>query len=304
MNLNQVQYMLAIYETGSIRQAAENLFVSAPSVSTAIKNLEEELGCSLLMRHHNGVTFTEEGEDAIRLMKELEEIVNKLHHLKQDVSIAGEVTIGVSLHVKASLFLPTRLWLQSTYPEINVKNTDARSRDILQAVIQGNLNLGLIHYSDVDKDYFEDAIVRNELTFSKLNEGEMIFVVHEDHPLTKETQIGMAELLQYPFLNYYKTDFTKAHHKILQRYNPNYQLIQPDDRDMYRDLLHDSNAVTIMPAFNAISDVKQFAGLTFLRVSDFALPYVIGWLHNSDPLTRVERIVVDALEQEAARCRA
>ena len=43
MNLNQVQYMLAIYETGSIRQAAENLFVSAPSVSTAIKNLEEEL---------------------------------------------------------------------------------------------------------------------------------------------------------------------------------------------------------------------------------------------------------------------
>ena len=73
---------------------------------------------------------------------------------------------------------------------------------------------------------------------------------------------------------------------------------------MYRDLLHDSNAVTIMPAFNAISDVKQFAGLTFLRVSDFALPYVIGWLHNSDPLTRVERIVVDALEQEAARCRA
>ena len=109
MNLNQVRYLLMIHETGSIRQAADNLFISAPSISTAIKNLEDELGYPLLLRHHNGVSFTEEGEEAILLMKELEDIINKLHHLHQDMSIAGEVTIGVSLHVKASLFLPTLL---------------------------------------------------------------------------------------------------------------------------------------------------------------------------------------------------
>ena len=298
MNLNQVQYMLAIHETGSIRQAADNLFVSAPSISTAIRNLEDELGCPLLKRHHNGVTFTEEGEEAIALMKDLEEIIHKLHHLRQDMSIAGEVSIGVSLHVKASLFLPTLLRLHSAYPEITVKSVEAKSRDIMRDVIQGHLNLGLIHYSNIDQAYFQETIARSELTFHKIFEGEMIFVVHEDHPLTKQPQISMADILQYPFLNYYKTDFTKEHHKTLQHINPNYRLIQTDDRDMYRDLLHNSNAVTIMPELNKQRSIKQFTGLTFLRAADASYHCTIGWIHNNEPLSRVETAFIDTLEQE------
>lgn len=298
MNLNQVRYLLMIHETGSIRQAADNLFISAPSISTAIKNLEDELGYPLLLRHHNGVSFTEEGEEAILLMKELEDIINKLHHLHQDMSIAGEVTIGVSLHVKASLFLPTLLHLRATYPELAIKSTEEKSRDILRDVIQGHLNLGVIHYTNIDEAYFLDSITRNHLTFAKLFEGQMIFVVHEDHPLTKRAHITMADILQYPFLNYFKTDFTKEHHKTLQHHNPDYRLVQTDDRDMYRDLLHNSNAITLMPEFNNQRSIKQFTGLTFIRVADFDCPCTVGWIHSSEPLSRIETAVIDALKEE------
>ncbi|MEE0509831.1 MAG: LysR family transcriptional regulator [Peptococcaceae bacterium] len=298
MNLNQVRYLLAIHETGSIRQAADNLFISAPSISTAIKNLEDELGCPLLTRHHNGVSFTEEGEEAILLMKELEDIINKLHHLRQNISLAGEVSIGVSLHVKASLFLPTLLHLRSAYPGISVKSTEEKSRDILRDVIQGRFNLGMIHYTSIDEAYFLDTIAHNHLTFSKLFEGQMIFVVHEDHPLTKRARVTMADLLQYPFLNYYKTDFTKEHHKALQHHNPDYRLVQTDDRDMYRDLLHNSNAVTIMPELNEQRSLKQFTGLAFIHAADLDCPCTIGWIHSEDPLTRVEEAFIDVLKEE------
>ena len=51
MNLNQFNYLLTIHKCGSITKAAQELFVSVPSISSAIRNLEDELGCTLLLRH-------------------------------------------------------------------------------------------------------------------------------------------------------------------------------------------------------------------------------------------------------------
>lgn len=301
MNLNQIQYLLAIHETGSIRQAADNLFVSAPSISTAIKNLEDELGCSLLTRHHNGVTFTDEGEEAILLMKEMEEIINKLHHLRQnvDTDISGEIKLGVSLHAKPALLLPVLSTLKFSYPGLSLTVSDEKSHDILKQIIQGTLDLGLIHYSNLDRDDFIEDIQRNHLKFSPLFTGEMRFVVRDGHPLTALSNITMKDILQYPFLNYYKADFTKAHHKLFHQYNPNYEILQPEDRDMYRNLLHNSNAVSTMPELNERRSIKQFTGLTFIPVPDIDYHCTIGWLHNSEPLTRIEEVVIQTLQQKA-----
>lgn len=299
MNLNQIHYLLAIHQYGSITQAAEKLFVAAPSISIAIRNLEKEVGCPLLIRHHNGVTFTEEGEKAIHFMQVIEENIDNLYHLTKETAISGDISIGVSLHAKSTLFLPTFLYLQANYPGIILEASDERSRDILHAVEQNRINLGLIHYSDVDEPYFTKNIQRNGLKFEKLYEGNMLFVVHEHHPLTKCSDLSAKDVLQYPFLNYDKTDFTKEHQKVLQQLNPNYRLLPTSDRDMFRDLIHSSNAVTLMPSLNEIYQLKQFAGLVFLHVADFVHPYVLGYLHNGDPLTRAEEIVIAALKQEA-----
>ena len=84
----------------------------------------------------------------------------------------------------------------------------------------------------------------------------------------------------------------------MQHHNPDYRLVQTDDRDMYRDLLHNSNAVTLMPEFNNQRSIKQFTGLTFIRVADFDCPCTVGWIHSSEPLSRIETAVIDALKEE------
>lgn len=301
MNLNQIQYLLAIHKYGSITKAAQHLFVSAPSVSNAIKHLEEELNCTLLMRHYTGVHFTDEGLEAVQLMEEINERVQKLYHLQQDqdFSLAGEINVGVSLHAKAALFLPTYLKLKKEYPAITLNISDATSRDILKAILQGSLDLGIIHYTNIDSARFIDTIERNHLNFTPLSVGKMCFVVREGHPLTTYSHLTTKDVLQYPLLNYDKTDFTKAHYKFFQSYEPNCKIVQLSDRDLYRDLQHNSNAVITMPSSNAASKIKQFSGLSFLHVADFDCHYTIGWLHNSDPLTPAENAVTEALEQKA-----
>ena len=55
MNLNQFEYLLTVYQEKSITKAAQKLFVSAPAISTAVKQMEEELGYSILIRQPNGI---------------------------------------------------------------------------------------------------------------------------------------------------------------------------------------------------------------------------------------------------------
>ena len=61
MRLNQFEYLLALQRHGNFSRAAEELYVTQPSISVAIRELEEELGYALLLRSKKGVSFTAEG---------------------------------------------------------------------------------------------------------------------------------------------------------------------------------------------------------------------------------------------------
>ncbi len=78
MKIEQFQYILAIYETGSISKAAERFYLSRPNISNAVRNLENELGFEIMERGAKGVRFTKEGllfvQKAVRILKDVDEI--------------------------------------------------------------------------------------------------------------------------------------------------------------------------------------------------------------------------------------
>ena len=146
MNLNQFQYLLAIHKCGSITKAAQELFVSVPSISSAIKNLEDELGCTLLLRHRHGVTFTEQGEEAVRLLAEVEERLEALGKLAyyQDTNLTGQIKLGGTPHLNHSLVLPMLVRIRDSYPELKITPVDGDSPSILRMVAQGSLDLAIL----------------------------------------------------------------------------------------------------------------------------------------------------------------
>ena len=85
MQSEHLRYLTEIGRFSSISIAAQKLYISQASLSTVLKNIEEEIGCELFKRTHNGVQITPEGEEALALVAEIEQSLEKISGLCQQV---------------------------------------------------------------------------------------------------------------------------------------------------------------------------------------------------------------------------
>ena len=300
MNLNQFKYLLAIYQWGSITKAAQELFVAAPSVSSAMKELEEELGYSLMTRHRNGVTFTEQGEAAIEIIKDIENKIDRLKKLDNmdETVLTGQVTLGGTPHFNSSLLLNLLLNMRQKYPQLKIVLKEGDSQAVLKMVAQGTVDLGVIMLGNVDESIFLREIRRNKLHFTQLFIDELCFVVRSDHPLAVQETVKLKDILQYPYYTYGEA-LTEKTLELFAEYNPEQEIVQIDDRDSLRRMILYSDGSTLMPLSNKQCTQEQFAGLTFLSIEDFSYLCKIGWLHNGERLSKAERRVVQELQDES-----
>lgn len=298
MNLNQFNYLLTIHKCGSITKAAQELFVSVPSISSAIRNLEDELGCTLLLRHRHGVTFTEQGEEAVRLLTEVEARLDALQQLAyfDESVLIGHIKLGSTPHYSHQLVLPMLVQVHERYPSLRITPIDGDSPTILSMVAQGALNIGIILYCSMDNAPFLREIRRNHLQSDLLMEDEMCFVVRNEHPLASRKSVTIGEMLQYPYYTYHKA-LNNATLELFLTYNPDLEILQFDDRDLLRHMLLFSDASSMMPRSSMIGMQEHYPGLTFLHISDLDYRCRVSWVHNAEPLTRSEKAVIDVLTE-------
>ena len=147
MTLQQLQYLVAIAETNSINQAAQSLFVSQSSISKAIKQLEEELGTTLIVRTKNGAVLTKAGSEAMMIASH---ILSAHDYLRDNLKNRTEV---LSPHERklcrigsSSMFLralsPSAI-SQTDYSIGSIEKTD-NWMETVKLVLEGNCDIGLI----------------------------------------------------------------------------------------------------------------------------------------------------------------
>lgn len=300
MNLNQFKYLLAIHQFGSITKASQELFVAAPSISSAMKELEEELGYSLMNRGRNGVTFTEQGEKAVAIIKEIEshvEQLKKLDHFDGKM-MSGHVVLGGTPHFNSSLLLNLFLTVRKKYPQIKLVLKEGDSQTILKLVSQGSIDIGVIMLCNVDESIFLREIRRNKLQFTQLFLDEMCFVVREGHPLAQKKAVHLKEILQYPYYTYGDALNEKTL-DLFASYNPEQEIVQINDRDSLRRMILYTDGTTLMPLSSKACILEQFAGLNFLSIENFSYQCQVGWLHSGDILSETEQVVIQELHDES-----
>jgi len=146
VKISQMKALVAISQRGSILEAAKVLHVTQPVLSRSIKELERELGLSLLQRSHKGMTLTEEGRRVIRhaqmaveSMRRVQMEADNLHDIA-----AGEVAIGVtSLTAMLPRFEQCVIDFQSKNPRVRIKVVEQRPSYILQRLRDGTLDFAL-----------------------------------------------------------------------------------------------------------------------------------------------------------------
>lgn len=148
MELRVLKYFLTIAREGSIMKAAETLYITQPTLSRQIIELEEELGTKLIIRGNKNrkISLTAEG---IRLRKRAEEIVElaertELEFKNQDKEISGDIYIGGGETDSMRLIAKLALKLQKKYPNIRYHLYSGNADDITEKLDKGLLDFGIL----------------------------------------------------------------------------------------------------------------------------------------------------------------
>ena len=142
MRLNQFRFLVALKKYGTISKAAQQLYISQPSLSAAIREMEEELGFEVVKRTRKGVVFTAKGEQVLErsqnILMEVEEIL-KLSTQSTE-SYQGTLSVGCVPYVYHSIILDTLMDMKEKYPKITTRLTEDNSYKLAEQVHQQELD--------------------------------------------------------------------------------------------------------------------------------------------------------------------
>ena len=291
MRLNQFRFLDALKKYGTISRAAEQLYISQPSLSAAIKELEEELGFEVVTRTRKGVVFTALGEQVLehskRILQEVEEIQNLSG--KADRMYQGSLSIGCVPYVYHSIILDTLMDMKQKYPKLTTRLTEESSYSMAEQVHQRELDLAVIMTSNIERNSWDATFQKYELEYQELFHDRMYFWVGQNHQLYQQDSITMAEALQYPFITY-RNLLNKFNRSMLQEYNRNLDIIQLDDRESLYRYLRKSQAITVMPMCTLSQDDYYLDGIVKpLRITDLDWETRVGMIYRKDEKVSMEQ---------------
>lgn len=202
MTLQQIKYAITIADTGSMNKSAEQLFVSQPSLTSAVKELEKELGIMIFRRTSKGVVPTNEGFDflirARQLYQQYELLTDRYTAAGSFKRKFGISTQHYSFAVKA--FVETVKKYDTLNFEFAIRET--KTLEVISDV--GNLRseLGILYKSDYNRKLIGKLLNENDLEFFPLIKCRAYVYLWKNHPLANEPSISLEQLRDYPRLSF------------------------------------------------------------------------------------------------------
>lgn len=200
MTLNQLNYVITIAEQGSINKAAEKLYISQPSLTSAVQELEKELGIILFYRGGRGVTLTNDGAEFLLYARQLygqyEEILDKYGEngsLKKKFGVSAQ---HYSFVVKA--FVDMAKQFDMSEYEFAIRET--RTAEVLRDVSTMKSEIGILYLSDFNRKSLEKLFRAAGLEFHHLAECRAYVYLWKGHPLADQSAISFEQLTEYPCL--------------------------------------------------------------------------------------------------------
>lgn len=196
MEIRVLKYFLTVTREQSINRAAESLHLSQPSLSTQIRNMEEELGKQLLIRGTKGtrkITLTEEG---MILKKRAEEILNLIEKTENEISlsdniIAGDVYIGAGETDAVRLLAKIAKEIQSNYPDIHYHISSGNAEFVQEQLDKGLIDFGLV-FGNVDSKKYNSLKLSSKDTWGVL--------MRKDSELSHKKYITPKDLYDKPLI--------------------------------------------------------------------------------------------------------
>ncbi len=198
MNTQYFRYALEVEKTGSITQAANNLYMSQPTLSKAIKDMEETVGFPIFKRTSKGVVPTHRGREFLSHAHKISVQVQKMEQALQRENTSHQLfslaISRVSYIAKAvSEYIST--FDGGTDMQVDILETNAMA--VIDAIAEGHYVLGMIRCHEEDREYFLKSLAEKGLQYESIWRADYMAVMREDHPLAQQEAVSPKALLDY-----------------------------------------------------------------------------------------------------------
>lgn len=194
MKLHQLQYFCAACKHGNITKAARELHVSQPSISMAIRELENEFGVMLLQRNNKGFVMTREGKYLCERAMTLLEQADELSQMMCDMGNQRKrINLGIPPMIGTFLFPGMYKKFKSQYPEIMLNSREGGSRYLLEMLDDSVLDFIVIPMNQLSEDSYNSL---------KLTDTETVFCVSKNHPLAGRDMVTVSEIKDEPLITF------------------------------------------------------------------------------------------------------
>ena len=287
MTLLQLNYIMEIYNCGSINKAAQKLFLSQSSLSSSIRELEQELGIKIFKRSNKGIELTEDGKEFITYIRpiiEQQKMVESYYadRNNDDFSSLNVASQRYPFCAKAFVLLIK----EQDVSKYSFSYMEAEMDKVIESVSGRKSEIGVIFLSDMTEKFMNRVLVSNDIEFHELIRIKPHVFINVNHPLASKTSIKVSDLLDYPYVAFAKKNnesFNYSEEAIIPDVEKFKKIIYVNDRASCYNVLVNSDSVStgsgILPEGYGddrlksipIEDATDFMRLGWIKIKDITL---------------------------------
>ena len=202
MTIQQMHYAITISEMGSLNKASEVLYITQPSLTSSMQELEKELGIVIFNRGGKGVSLTNDGEEFIQHARQ---VVAQYERLLDKYSRTGGLKkkFGISTqHYSFAVKSFVELVKQFDLEEYEFAIRETKTLDVIEDVSTSRSEIGILYFSDFNHKAIEKFLRTSQLEFHALMDCDTYVYLWKGHPLAGRASLSFADLKDFPCLTF------------------------------------------------------------------------------------------------------
>ncbi|HFH9837807.1 TPA: LysR family transcriptional regulator [Streptococcus suis] len=202
MRIQQLHYIIKIAETGSMNEASKQLFITQPSLSNAVRDLEREMGIKIFHRNPKGITLTKDGIEFLSYARQVVEQTELLEERYKNPGAKRQLFSVSSQHYAFVVNAFVSLLKETEMEDYELFLRETRTWEIIDDVKNFRSEIGVIFLNNFNRDVLLKLLDDNRLSHTHLFTARPHVFVSQNSPLAKKSILTLEDLVDFPYLSY------------------------------------------------------------------------------------------------------
>ena len=296
MTLQQLQYAVTVASVGTITEAAERLYITQPSLTTAIRELEKEMNLTIFIRSNRGVAVSKEGEVFLGYARQILEQTELLKEKYTNERQWGRNFCVSTQHYSFAVNAFVELIKKYAGEEYDFNLRETQTYEIIEDVALMKSELGILYLDEENQSVITKTLREKELIFTPLFDAKPHVFISSEHPLAAKKTVDWDDLEPYPYFSFEQGEHNSFYYaeerysRVLRKKN-----IRVRDRATLFNLLIGLNGYTVCSG--VIDENLNGKNIIAVLLKEQGMMQIGYICHKRAVLGRLASAYIEALKQ-------